>query len=419
MRLSKFGEKFTRRTGIQELMEDLDAGLNGPEKLLMLGGGNPGRIPAVEQELRARMEQVLARGDEFERMVGIYDHPRGETEFLDELRGLLRRECGWDLGPENIALTNGSQNSFFFLFNLLAGDYADGSRKRILLPLAPEYIGYTDTSIAGDIFSARRPRIELLDDHDFKYRVDFDDFSVGEDIAAICFSRPTNPSGNVMTDEEVHRLGEEARKAGVPLIIDNAYGLPFPGLVYTEASAGWDENTILTMSLSKLGIPAARTGIVIARAEIIQALASLNAVVNLSCGSLGPVLARELTRTGKIMELSRDVLRPHYETRMHDAAAHLHACMDPALEYRVHAREGAFFLWLWFKDLPIRAAELYERLKGRGVIVAAGHYFFPGLEEDWRHKQECIRVSCAQAEADVKAGLAIIAEEVRRVYGEA
>ena len=76
------------------------------------------------------------------------------------------------------------------------------------------------------------------------------------------------------------------------------------------------------------------------------------------------------------------------------------------------------FLWLWFKDLPITSLELYERLKNRGVLVVSGHYFFPGIEEDWRHKQECIRVTYSQSEDKVRTGVKIIAEEVQRAYSQ-
>lgn len=50
---------------------------------------------------------------------------------------MLRDELGWQIEPQNIALTNGSQSAFFYLFNLFAGRYADGSRRRVLFPLAP------------------------------------------------------------------------------------------------------------------------------------------------------------------------------------------------------------------------------------------------------------------------------------------
>ena len=80
--------------------------------------------------------------------------------------------------------------------------------------------------------------------------------------------------------------------------------------------------------------------------------------------------------------------------------------------------EGAFFLWLWFRGLPISDRELYERLKARKVLVVPGGYFFPGLSEPWRHKRECLRMSyCTQPDA-LRRGIEIIADEVRSAYRE-
>ena len=98
---------------------------------------------------------------------------------------LLKAELGWKIGPENIALTNGSQTSFFYLFNLFAGDFGNGVRKKILLPLAPEYIGYADAGVAEDYFTANKPDIEYIDDRLFKYHVNFDAITCGEEIGAI------------------------------------------------------------------------------------------------------------------------------------------------------------------------------------------------------------------------------------------
>ena len=42
----------------------------------------------------------------------------------------------------------------------------------------------------------------------------------------------------------------------IPLFIDNAYGLPWPNIIFTEeATPYWDSNVILSMSLSKIGLP--------------------------------------------------------------------------------------------------------------------------------------------------------------------
>ena len=68
------------------------------------------------------------------------------------------------------------------------------------------------------------------------------------------------------------------------MIIDGAYGLPFPNILFTQATPHWNENTILVLSLSKLGMPGVRTGIIVAREDIIEAYANANGIVNLACG---------------------------------------------------------------------------------------------------------------------------------------
>ncbi len=83
------------------------------------------------------------------------------------------------------------------------------------------------------------------------------------------------------------------------------------------------------------------------------------------------------------------------------------------LNIRVHKPEGAFFLWLWFEGLPISSQQLYERLKQRGVLVVPGHYFFPGLGDPWRHREECVRMNYAPDDDAVRRGIRLIAEEVR------
>jgi valine--pyruvate aminotransferase len=87
------------------------------------------------------------------------------------------------------------------------------------------------------LFHAVPPLIEKTGPHEFKYRVDFDRLEITPDIAAICASRPTNPSGNVLTDDEIARLSDLAERHGIPLIIDNAYGAPFPGIIFDRCHA--------------------------------------------------------------------------------------------------------------------------------------------------------------------------------------
>lgn len=413
-KFSKFGHRFARKTGALSLMEDIGTAMESGDSVLMLGGGNPAKIPEMDAVFAEELTRVISNRGELYRMASSYAAPEGDYRFRATLAASLKNRYGWNISADNIALTSGSQNSFFMLFNLLAGQMADGSQHKILLPITPEYMGYSDVGVESGIFTSQRPTIEILEDNLFKYHVDFEHLEVGPDIAAICVSRPTNPTGNVLTDDEVAHLSELARGAGVPLIIDNAYGLPFPHIINCQATPIWDENIIMCMSLSKVGLPAVRTGIVIASEEVISALGAMNAIMHLAVSSVGAVWLHESIKSGRLYELSRDVIGPFYQRSAQNALNCIRKEFD-GFDYFVHAPEGAIFLWLWFPGLPISSEELYERLKQKGVLVLSGHHFFPGLEEDWQHRHECIRINHSQGERTVREGLKIIADLVRSV----
>ncbi|EOX4848432.1 valine--pyruvate transaminase [Vibrio alginolyticus] len=415
MQFSKFGEKFNQYSGITQLMDDLNDGLRTPGAI-MLGGGNPAAIPAMLDYFHQASEEMLASG-ELVAALANYDGPQGKDAFVKALAQLFRETYGWDISEKNISLTNGSQSGFFYLFNLLAGKQPDGSHKKVLLPIAPEYIGYGDAGIDEDIFISYHPEIELLDNGLFKYHVDFEQLTVDDSIAAICASRPTNPTGNVLTDEEVRKLDKLARENNIPLIIDNAYGLPFPNIIFEDVEPFWNENTILCMSLSKLGLPGVRCGIVIASEEITQALTNMNGIISLAPGSVGPALANHIIGKGDLLKLSSEVIKPFYKQKSQRAVELLQQAVTDE-RFRIHKPEGAIFLWLWFDELPITTMELYQRLKARGVLIVPGEYFFIGQQDEWDHAHQCLRMNYVQDDEMMQKGIAIIAEEVEKAYRE-
>ncbi|HCG5574505.1 TPA: valine--pyruvate transaminase [Vibrio parahaemolyticus] len=413
MQFSKFGEKFNQYSGITQLMDDLNDGLRTPGAI-MLGGGNPAAIPAMLDYFHQASEEMLASGELVAALTN-YDGPQGKDVFVKALAQLFRETYGWDISEKNISLTNGSQSGFFYLFNLFAGQQPDGSHKKVLLPIAPEYIGYGDSGIDEDIFVSYHPEIELLDNGLFKYHVDFEKLTVDDSVAAICASRPTNPTGNVLTDEEVRKLDKLARENNIPLIIDNAYGLPFPNIIFEDVEPFWNENTILCMSLSKLGLPGVRCGIVIASEEITQALTNMNGIISLAPGSVGPALANHILAKGDLLKLSSEVIKPFYKQKSQRAVELLQQAITDK-RFRIHKPEGAIFLWLWFDELPITTMELYQRLKARGVLIVPGEYFFIGQKDEWDHAHQCLRMNYVQDDEMMQKGIAIIAEEVEKAY---
>lgn len=396
-------------------MDDLNDGLRTPGAI-MLGGGNPAAIPAMLDYFHQASEEMLASGELVAALTN-YDGPQGKDVFVKALAQLFRETYGWDISEKNISLTNGSQSGFFYLFNLFAGQQPDGShKKKKSCCLSHRNTLATVMQVSmKTFFVSYHPEIELLDNGLFKYHVDFEKLTVDDSVAAICASRPTNPTGNVLTNEEVRKLDKLARENNIPLIIDNAYGLPFPNIIFEDVEPFWNENTILCMSLSKLGLPGVRCGIVIASEEITQALTNMNGIISLAPGSVGPALANHIIAKGDLLKLSSEVIKPFYKQKSQRAVELLQQAITDE-RFRIHKPEGAIFLWLWFDELPITTMELYQRLKARGVLIVPGEYFFIGQKDEWDHAHQCLRMNYVQDDEMMQKGIAIIAEEVEKAY---
>ena len=418
MVFTDFGNKLSQHSGILQLMDDIAKPLPGNVVAHPLGGGNPARVPEVERAYRAELEDILRDGDRFEDVLAHYDSPQGRVEFLETAAAFLRKEYGWPISMENIALTNGSQSAMFYLFNLFSGT-CNGSKRTLLFPLMPEYIGYADQGIEEGTFVSVPSLVEYFDDRTFKYRMDLecvaDYLASHPEVGAMCVSRPTNPSGNVLTDSEIHGLSELAHEYSIPLIIDNAYGLPFPDIVFTEdAEPVWNEDIILSMSLSKIGLPSIRTGIVIAKKEIISAVGNMNAIAALATGSMGPVLAGNLLSSGRLTELASSVVRPFYEEKAMNAAAWIRKYFD-GTDFYIHRPEGSIFLWLYLPSLSIPTLEFYSVLMREGVVTVPGEYFFFGSDDVKHHPHydKCLRINYSGDAYLTEDGIRIIADKYR------
>ena len=420
MEFSDFGKKLTSRSGILLLMDDLGKPLRKGLKPYPLGGGNPARVEAVEKVYRDRVSAILSEGDAFERLIGSYDSPQGRMSFIDSVVEYFRTRHDWNITKDNVAITNGSQSAMFYLFNLFSGSFGD-KRKTILFPLMPEYIGYADQGIEKDTFVSIPSICTYYDNRTFKYSLDIkgveDYLENHEEVGAICVSRPTNPSGNVLRTEEIEALSALAKRHEIPLIVDNAYGLPFPNIIFTEDTEPiWNENMILSMSLSKIGLPSIRTGIVIADKCVAEAISNINAIAALASGSMGQAIAEDLIRNGQLTEIAESSVRPFYKSKAEKTESWIREAFE-GTEYFFHRIEGSIFCWLYLPSLSVPSKEFYSILKEKGVITVPGEYFFFGHEDQKKglpyphdHYDKTLRINYSGEDSLVRDGIRIIAE---------
>ena len=165
------------------------------------------------------------------------------------------------------------------------------------------------------------------------------------------------------------------------------------------------------------GLPGSRCGIIIANEKIITAITNMNGIISLAPGGIGPAMMCEMIKRNDLLRLSETVIKPFYYQRVQETIAIIRRYL-PENRCLIHKPEGAIFLWLWFKDLPITTEQLYQRLKARGVLMVPGHNFFPGLDKPWPHTHQCMRMNYVPEPEKIEAGVKILAEEIERAWAE-
>lgn len=419
--LTQFGEQMSHLTGVRAIMKDIIETLRAGEgrEFINLSAGNPVILPEVEQLWRDCTAELLA-SPEYGEVVCRYGSSQGYQPLIEAVKQDFNRRYGLNLSDRNILITPGSQSLYFYAANAFAGRTTDGELKRMVMPLSPDYTGYGGISLVPEALVAYKPTLEIDEArHRFKYRPDFNQLAIDENTGCVIFSRPCNPTGNVLTDEELKKIADLGAPYDVPVIVDSAYAPPFPALNFTEMTPAFGGNIIHGMSLSKAGLPGERIGIAIADEQAIQILESFQTNLCIHSPRYGQAIAARAIASGSLGEIAETVIRPHYQEKFVILESTLDASMPKDLPWFLHRGEGAIFAWLWLKDLPMSDWEFYQKLKEVGVIVVPGSTFFPGLREEWAHKHQCIRISLTASADELRTGMQRLAKMTESVYARA
>jgi valine--pyruvate aminotransferase len=414
--LSATGARMNKLTGVRAIMKDILETLQtaGSKKFVNLSPGNPLILPEVENLWRDLTHELLA-SKEYGQVVCRYGASQGYEPLIEAIVTDFNKRYGLSLTNKNILITPGSQSLYFYASNAYGGRSNSGKMRNVVLPLCPDYTGYGGVSIDPHAVVSFRPEIEKNDvTHRFKYRVSLDRLAIDENTGCVLFSRPCNPTGNVLTDAEVSEIARRAKAVNAPVFVDSAYGPPFPALNFTSMNLCFDEPIVHCMSASKAGLPGERIGMAVGNASVIEALECFQSNASIHSSRYGQaILARAIT-SGKLADISTSVIRPFYQRKSELLQATLDAEMPKSFPWYLHQGEGAIFAWLWLEGISITDLELYQKLKALGVLVVPGSPFFPGLKEEWKHSSECIRISLTADDESLVKGLKILADVIGR-----
>lgn len=416
VKVSKYGQIVSATNGIPSIFADIEKArnLSPTNKLIDLSTGSPKEFPELTALWKKHAVELI-ESENFGDMVSRYIQINGSSKLIDAVVSLMKKQ-NLDITPQNVLIGAGCQMLVFYALNLFSGAF-DGATKKILFPLCPEYAGYAAMGIPEQLIVPNKANITFTAKHSFKYSINFDSLNL-TDVGAVVLSRPCNPSGNIISDEELKQLIQVTKKAGVPLIIDGVYSSPIPNLVYkNNINIILDSNVIYITSLSKAGFAGERVGIAIGSEELLRPLKFFQANTSLMSSKLGQLIASRVLAGNDLENLCKNVINKFYKKKLNLIKELFETYFPDNINYYLHDTEGGMFQWLWLKDLPITDRQLYEQLKQDNLFIMPGSMFFINVRYDnWKHSKECIRISLNSPDEDLEQGIQILAHKVKNIY---
>ncbi len=212
-----------------------------------------------------------------------------------------------------------------------------------------------------------------------------------------------------------------AEKHDAPLVVDNAYGEPFPGIAESLVEPLFHPNVINCFTFSKAGLPGERIGFAVGQADAIDAMVSFLANSTLHAPQfIQSVVARALTG-GDVDILSSKVIKPFYRARRQAAELLLDELLPESVAWRLHSSSGGMFCWLWIDDPWFSDLDLCGALKQRKVFVVPGRYFFTesAAHSQGAHATRCVRLSLTAEEDVIAEGIKRIADTIAELQRSA
>ncbi len=415
MGLSRAGNKMARLSGLRLIMEDIATSMGAAtgREWLNLGIGNPADIPAVGDTWRRMTAEAL--DDSFSAVSCRYGPSRGLPALVDAIVGYFNRHYGWDIGPRNVVVGPGSQMLCFIAATLFTGPGEDRDTQ-LVLPMTPDYTGYQGLSLVPGGITGVEPILQRQGERSFRYLFDMPAVERLTDVGLMLLSTPSNPTGRCAAPDELRSLVSAAETHDVPLVIDNAYGAPFPRIGEVTTPPLRHDRVINLFSLSKTGLPGERLGFAIADERYISPIVSFMANSTLHAPQLVQAALARALNSDVLDSLVALEIGPFYSQRRKFVTSLLLDRLPTDVAWRLHEGEGGMFFWVWVDEEWFDDLALYEALKARGVFVVPGRHFFtdpehsPGLG---LHTRQCFRVSVTPDADTLTAGVEVIAETLR------
>lgn len=268
------------RFQVMDIVGDVDAMKAQGIDVISLGAGEPsGGAPAAVNREAARLHNLQAP-------VFNYTPSLGIKKLRQAIADHYRRWYDLDIGYESVAVTTGSSGAFVASF-IAAFDVGD----RVGLA-RPGYPAYRNILSALDVDVVDLPAgLET----NFRFNVEkLAEFHAEQPLDGLILASPNNPTGTMVTRDDMRQLATWCGENGVRLVSDEIYH----GITYGQdrGTSAWefDRNSIVISSFSKYwGMPGWRLGWMLMPEDLEPAVSGLAGSISLCPPAAGQHAAIE------------------------------------------------------------------------------------------------------------------------------
>ncbi|MFC5528600.1 aminotransferase class I/II-fold pyridoxal phosphate-dependent enzyme [Cohnella yongneupensis] len=299
-----------------------------------------------------------------------YTSNAGTPELRDAIAGYLSGnfKVNYDPAKEIIVTVGGSEGIDLALRALIEpGD-------EILIP-EPCYISYSPiTTLSGGVAVG----IETFSDDEFKLTAESLRAAITPKSKVLVLCYPSNPTGAIMTYEELLPIAKIVEEHDLIVISDEIYAeLTFTGKKHVSFAAlpGMKDRTILVSGFSKaFAMTGWRMGYACGHPDIIGAMLRIHQYTVMCAPIMGQVAALESLTKGGLEE--KDRMMESYNQRRRLV---VRGFRDMGLE--CHEPQGAFYAFPSIRSTGLTSEQFAERLVLEAKVAAVpGHVFGKGGE---------------------------------------
>jgi DNA-binding transcriptional MocR family regulator len=363
--------------------------LLGRPGIIHLGGGLPDPAFFPRAAIADAAARVLGEAGSA-RTALQYAASEGHRPLKDWLAGYMG-SLGVACGPDNILITNGSQQALDFVGRLFLSP-GDG-----MLVERPTFIGALR---AFDAYEARYGWLPASP-------ADRPAMAAGRG-AKLGYAGPDfrNPTGTCMTRPEREALLDAAAELGIALLEDGCYeklryeGSDVPSLLALEAqrTGGIDQGRVIyTGTFSKTVVPSLRVGWIVGPAPVIRKLVLIKQASDLATSALNQMIMLEVVKDGLdgLVRQARGIYGARRDSMLQALADHMPAGVSWTRP------EGGLYVWLTLPPGMDGGLAAERALAEADVSVVGGASFYP-IESD----RNTMRLSFSLAsEEDAREGI--------------